>query len=189
MWNMSAPLPASRLGILMSTVEPGSLLGPLFMAWNQITQRRGEMETKERRSEYIEKREITENPISSVLAVPGKWDWEAESCTPCLPTGRSARHRWSFHTQRSSVSPHCRQHRDKRWCMNIKKCLLKCQRSLIKISGFCHVISWTAEFSLAVKIWVRCVQHTHSSLSDVRVLADSGCFTSLSLLLCEAELR
>lgn len=32
-WNMSAPLPASRLGILMSTVEPGSLLGPLFIAW------------------------------------------------------------------------------------------------------------------------------------------------------------
>lgn len=55
MWNMSAPLPASRLGILMSTVEPGSLLGPLFMAWNHITQRQGKMETKENRSEYIEK--------------------------------------------------------------------------------------------------------------------------------------
>lgn len=51
----------------------------------------------------------TENPICSVMSVPGKWDWEAESCTPCLPTGRNARHRWSFHTRRSSVSPRCRR--------------------------------------------------------------------------------
>lgn len=48
MWNMSAPLPARRLGILISTVDPGSLLGPLFMAWNHITQRQG----KAKRSEY-----------------------------------------------------------------------------------------------------------------------------------------
>lgn len=41
-WNMSGPLATSRLGILMSTVEPGSLLGPLFMAWNHIAQRHKE---------------------------------------------------------------------------------------------------------------------------------------------------
>lgn len=40
MWNMSAPLPDSRLGILISTVEPRSLLGPLFMAWNHIRRRK-----------------------------------------------------------------------------------------------------------------------------------------------------
>lgn len=38
MWNMSAPLPTSLLGILISTVDPGSLLGPLFIAYN-ISQR------------------------------------------------------------------------------------------------------------------------------------------------------
>lgn len=47
MWNMSAPLPTSRLGILISTVEPGSLLGPLFIAWNRI--RRSEGRTGQRK--------------------------------------------------------------------------------------------------------------------------------------------
>jgi len=55
MWNMSAPLPTSRLGILMSTVEPGNLLGPLFMAWNHITRRREKMEMKGKKNQYIEK--------------------------------------------------------------------------------------------------------------------------------------
>ena len=49
MWNMSAPLPASRLGILISTVDPGSLLGPLFMAWNHIRQEGGKDGDKSRR--------------------------------------------------------------------------------------------------------------------------------------------
>lgn len=47
MWNMSAPLPASRLGILISTVEPRSLLGPLFMAWNHIRRRKENGENDE----------------------------------------------------------------------------------------------------------------------------------------------
>ncbi|TNN61770.1 hypothetical protein EYF80_027992 [Liparis tanakae] len=55
MWNMSAPLPTSRLGILMSTVEPGNLLGPLFMAWNHITRRREKMEMKGKINQYIER--------------------------------------------------------------------------------------------------------------------------------------
>ncbi len=37
-WNISAPLPARRLGILMSTVEPGSLLGPLLITYTNNTQ-------------------------------------------------------------------------------------------------------------------------------------------------------
>lgn len=49
MWNMSAPLPTSLLGILISTVDPGSLLGPLFMAYN-INQR-GKNRTKEKKIE------------------------------------------------------------------------------------------------------------------------------------------
>ena len=51
-WNMSAPLPDSRLGILMSTVEPGSLLGPLFMAWNHIAQGTERDGDEGKRSEY-----------------------------------------------------------------------------------------------------------------------------------------
>lgn len=49
MWNMSAPLPTSLLGILISTVDPGSLLGPLFIAYN-IRQRR-KNRTKEKKIE------------------------------------------------------------------------------------------------------------------------------------------
>lgn len=51
MWNISAPLPASRLGILMTTVEPGSRLGPLFITWNTSRKKRYE-ETQEAR--YIQ---------------------------------------------------------------------------------------------------------------------------------------
>lgn len=42
------------------------------------------------------------------VAAPGKWDWEAESCTSCPPTGWIGRHRWSSRTWRSSASQHCR---------------------------------------------------------------------------------
>lgn len=47
MWNMSAPLPTSLLGILISTVDPGSLLGPLFIAYVG--------QTGEKRDKKIEK--------------------------------------------------------------------------------------------------------------------------------------
>jgi len=36
-WNISGPFPARRLGILMSIVEPGSLLGPLFITYTNST--------------------------------------------------------------------------------------------------------------------------------------------------------
>lgn len=52
---------------------------------------------------------IYKKSVFFVLKIPGKSDLEAESCIPCPPTGRNAMHQWRFHTQRSSVLPHCKQ--------------------------------------------------------------------------------
>lgn len=65
MWNISAPLPVSRLGILMSTLEPGNLLGPLFIAWKDITQ-------KEKTDKYTKKHFNTYFGIYSLPIVPEK---------------------------------------------------------------------------------------------------------------------
>lgn len=63
-WNMSAPLPESRLGIRISTVEPRSLLGPLFMAWKH----------SEKKDELRHEERAQTGRVRPHLTVPGRSD-------------------------------------------------------------------------------------------------------------------